>query len=250
MLLFWAFLFPTNAQAIDKLVVATGEWAPYLSEDLPHGGFATRICTAAFALAGIEVTYKYLPWKRSYLATQSMKYDATLGWHKTPEREKTFLFSEPILSETTYFYYRKDAHLPTKTVADLKGKTVGVTLGYANTAILRPIVERHGGTIDIAPNDVSNLKKLVKGRIHLFPCSEIVFNSLAKTHLRAEELELLERSKDAYYVGDHHFIVSRKHPNALEIIDKFDKGLKLLKESGLYNHYWEESLEERYLPMQ
>lgn len=56
----------TTAHARDHVVLSNGEWAPYLSENLPHYGAASHIVQAAFAAVDVEVRYEFYPWKRSY----------------------------------------------------------------------------------------------------------------------------------------------------------------------------------------
>ena len=49
----------------EKITLANGEWAPYLSENLKHYGYISRIVKEAFEEEGYEVEYVFLPWKRS-----------------------------------------------------------------------------------------------------------------------------------------------------------------------------------------
>ena len=52
---------------------------------------------ARFALEGITVHYKYLSWKRGYAQAQKGATDGTLVWSRSPEREQSFYFSDPIV---------------------------------------------------------------------------------------------------------------------------------------------------------
>ncbi len=82
--------------ANETVQVANGEWLPYHSEKAAHYGAGSRIVTEAFALEGIKVKWKFFPWQRGYMYTIYGKVNASIGWIKTPKREKEVLFSDPV----------------------------------------------------------------------------------------------------------------------------------------------------------
>lgn len=95
-------LSPAVAQ--ETLVIAVGDWPPYLSDTLPHQGTAARIIREAFAVEGYRVRFEFLPWARAYKDTGAGKYDGTAVWLKTPERKKRFITATPWSSKSTFFF--------------------------------------------------------------------------------------------------------------------------------------------------
>ncbi|MDG3085119.1 hypothetical protein P7F88_02995 [Vibrio hannami] len=65
-----------NAQVDWRIVnVTTGEWAPYTSQNLPHGGLANHIVSEAFSAVGIKTNFGFFPWRRSYLYVKNGQDD-------------------------------------------------------------------------------------------------------------------------------------------------------------------------------
>ena len=60
------FALVANLSFAEKITLANGEWAPYLSKGLKHSGYMSHIVSEAFAEEGIEVEYVFLPWKRGF----------------------------------------------------------------------------------------------------------------------------------------------------------------------------------------
>ena len=87
--------------------IANGEWPPYTSSKLKHGGFLTHIVKEAFETQGYTVQFSYLSWNRGFEMTRLGFFDSTIGWTKNKEREKHFFFSEPIFNKWQH-QMRKD----------------------------------------------------------------------------------------------------------------------------------------------
>lgn len=65
LLLLLCILLLASASTAESVRLTNGEWPPYLGENLPHQGVASRIAAEAFALRGIEVQWEFHPWARS-----------------------------------------------------------------------------------------------------------------------------------------------------------------------------------------
>ena len=66
----------SNTQA-ETVHIATGEYPPWTSTTLPHGGYINHIVASAFALSGIKVEFHYMSWKRALEATRLGQFNAT-----------------------------------------------------------------------------------------------------------------------------------------------------------------------------
>ncbi len=61
-----ALLISVAHARAETLRITNGEWPPFTSQHLPHGGPLSRTVAEAFKQAGIKVEYGFFPWKRSY----------------------------------------------------------------------------------------------------------------------------------------------------------------------------------------
>lgn len=75
-----------------------------------------------------KINIKYYPWKR-VLHNGENGEGIIFGIYKTKEREQIFTFSEPVYADYVYLVTRCDDAFNFKTIADLKGKTIGMSPG-------------------------------------------------------------------------------------------------------------------------
>ena len=76
MILIFVSFSPTLLGA-NTIKISTGHWPPYLSEDLPGGGFVSQIIRESFESEGVDVEFAFLPWSRALAMTKSGKYQAS-----------------------------------------------------------------------------------------------------------------------------------------------------------------------------
>ena len=167
----WAWGIPAQAESI---VVTNGEWPPYFSEAFKYGGVSSRIAREAFAHEGVTMDYIFLPWKRSLEMTRHGTYDGALGWREDPDRERDFYYSDTIVVVDEVFFHKKGSTFDWQTLDGIGQYRIGGTLSYSHVNVLKSVIEKHGGTLDIAATDESNFFKLLEGRIDLFPCAKEV----------------------------------------------------------------------------
>lgn len=243
--IFFCFAIPAKAETI---TLSTGEWPPFLSEEFKFGGMGTRIATEAFQRVGIDVKYQYLPWKRAYDVARHGDVTGSLAWRKTPKREKTFYFSEPLFSENTVFFHKKSLDFDWNELADVGKHVVGLTLGYTTMESILPLVESQGGRADIAPSDQSNFQKLVSGRIEVFPCSQEVGYYLLKSKFPPGIADSITYHPKVLLESPLYLMIAKSIPGGREIMDRFNEGVRQLREEGLIDFYREESIQGKYLP--
>ncbi len=122
-----------------------------------------------------------MPWKRSLDSVLADSHKGSVGWRKTPEREKLFSYTDSLFNSEVVFFHRMGTRFDWQEIDDVGHLKVGVTLGYLAEKDLGPVTRRNGGKLDVAPTDVSNLLKLIDGRIDIFPCSKEVCYYLLRT---------------------------------------------------------------------
>ena len=235
------FLFePVSAGAGERVLLTSGEWPPYYSEHLPHGGIANQIGAESFALAGSPVEFEFLPWKRAQETALYGPAIGSAGWIKSSESERDFVLSDPLFESMRMFFYRKDGGFTWKTREDLKDLRVAVTLGSAKEIHLEGVQAKGKGRMDIARTYASGMKKLIHGRVDVYICNVAVGLYVLNKQIPKEDAALITYDDQPFMVETNHLIISRRVKEARALMDRFNQGLRQLKESGRYDELFEE----------
>ncbi|SLM31964.1 putative ABC-type amino acid transport/signal transduction systems, periplasmic component/domain [Desulfamplus magnetovallimortis] len=222
----------SNISANETVRLAIGDWAPYTSETDPDGKLLEEVVTEAFKAEGIDVEYAYYPWKRSYVNVEKGKYDGTFPWNKTEERENEFYFhKESLIKDPGVYFHLKSKDFDWNTIEDLKKYKVGVTIGYKQEETYK----EHGIVADTVPDEQMNFKKMLVGRIDVYQTSKVVGYATINKLFPPEEAKLFTNHPKAVEESEYYILFSKKTPNGQHFADKFDSGLKKIKESGLYD---------------
>lgn len=231
-------LFAQSAVS-QTITVATTEYSPFTSKDATHGGFVNRVIKEAFRRKGIDTSFKYLPWKRALEASKNCKFDALSFSFENPEREKDFVFSEPLSDHREVFFYIKSTNPPKwDTLSDLAGFSIGATRGYTYTEEFWAAAESKSLNIHVASTDEKNFKKLASKRIDLFPMDEITGWNLLTNELPVMK-DSLATSEKALRSTSGHLIFARKCEAHATNVSTFNEGLQEMKNDGAYNRYLE-----------
>lgn len=224
------------AQIPGKAVrIANGNWAPFTGPDLPGQGCDSQVVSEAFALEGIRVEYSFFPWARSYLLSENGVMDGTLEWEGTSAQQAThFVSSDAISKQQWVFFHRKDRVFTWNRLDDLAGKRIGLTIGYAYSDALAAMQQQHPAMFTEATSDLLNLRKLLSGRIDLFPMEKAVGRYLIETELTPEEQTQLTDHPKSLADFSPRLLLSRAIPENNQRILQFNRGMQRLKESGRY----------------
>ncbi|BBE32083.1 ABC transporter substrate-binding protein [Tepiditoga spiralis] len=226
--------------------MTNGEWAPYLSEKLKYYGFFSRVVTDSFKNVGIKVEYGFFPWKRSYVLAENGSWDGSLGWSRNEEREKSFYYSDPVIELKDFLFYKKDKKIKFESYEDLRGKTIGIVIGYYYGKEFEKAQKAGIFKVDQSTSDEINLKKLLAGRIDCTILTYDIAMDILKNKFKKEEIEQITNTKKPTKVSPYYLILNKKDKNNENIIKLFNKGLKQLKESGKYDQYLKEMYEGKY----
>ena len=211
---------------------AEDDWAPYSSAaDGKPVGFAVDLVRAAWAAAGVPVELVSLPYARCmkqvdrgvlagcFDTLRDVKTEPQYRWHQQP------LFKARI---GIYGRTSPERGRPPLTIESLRGKRIGTTHGYdygvafdADKSMLR----------DVAPSDLSSLRKLVAGRVDYALVYDRVANQIAKNHTTlGKGFEL-----QGILVEPHiNISFARNYPGIERIVSQFDEGLAIIRRSGEY----------------
>lgn len=224
--------------AANTIRVTSGEWPPYLSQRLPQGGYATQITTEAFALVGMDLEVGYYPWKRSYkYATDGSDRDnnswhGSLVWSKNQTREQDFYYSDSIFSEEEVLFHLKDSPLNWHDISDLTGKTIGGSLAaYPN---LEKSAKDGLITFHVSGEPHALLKRLFHHKMDAVAINKRVALYYLDNYFSPSEKKLFAYSPTVLKLRQYHLILSKTNPENKLVIERFNLGLKKLKENGRY----------------
>ncbi len=219
------------AQSVPALTVVAKIEPPYFSRKMPQEGLSAAIVYVALKRAGYTATFSFESWPRAYEGAQLGVYDVVGSIWYTEERNKEFAFSDAYLFHEIKFIKRKvDKEISYRKLDDLDGMLVGTLKNYAygeeflsSKKIIR-LPENHL---------LQNLLKLSQGQIDLTLADARKIRYEINEYMRgsAKDLEILP---EPLIRRGTHIAVSRSNPKHKQIIERFNKAIKTMKQDGSY----------------
>lgn len=231
-LFLWLLLWSCAGYGATSLVLTTGEYPPYCSQQLKHQGLIPHIITSAFAKEGITVRFDFYPWKRAYRLSEEGVVDGTAHWYESAERRKTHLYSDPILAETYVWFYLKSAPLEWQEFRDLAPRALVAISGYTYNEAFYKAVKSVPLNVQFVTRLRQSFDLILSGRADLtLENLDVGFYSLRQFY-PASTVDLFTTHSKPVMRVEGHLLISRKRPDAAELIARFNQGLKALRESG------------------
>lgn len=221
----------------ESIRLTNGEWPPYTSEKLKHYGMFSRIVTEAFSIENIAVEYEFYPWKRSYHLAKSGEFDGSIAWADTNDRQEDFYFSNSVISVDKVFFHLKSFSFDWDSINDLKQYRIGGTLGYTYGEAFDKAVKNKDIYVQYITHDIQNIKKLMSGKIEIFPMEINVGYELIKTELDKKNVSLITHHHKPVVQTSTCVVISKKigKQRAQKLIAAFNRGLQELKNNGRYD---------------
>lgn len=215
-----------------SLKLVTGEYPPFTGQTLEHFGASTEVVSAVLEQAGLKAEYQFEPWKRGYHMVKNHVVMGTFPYAITPERAKEMLFSEPINYVENRFFY-KSTHIRDVpfdwTVERMQHYKIGVPLGYATKEYL----ESMGLNPMVFSNEDELFMALERGDVDFAAFSEIPGWAFIRKHF-GRHVRLFAAMEKPFSQDKLHMMVSKKDPEAVIFLKKFNSGLKKIRKSGIY----------------
>ncbi len=232
--IFFAFLVllaSTMSFAGEKTITAVADpWPPFVDPSHPKEGISLEIVRSAFKTQGYEVKMEYVPWARAIKGVKDGKYDILPNTWVTEERKGFLMYSDPYAANNIKFVKRKDDPFEFNGLQSLTGKKIGTVRGYGYGT---EFLSSTNFTRDDSNNIMQNVMKLIKKRVDLTLDDEIVARmTIAKDN--PEYLEQVSFTENSLSSNDLHITSGFKNPRHKEIINSFNKGLKVIKGNGVY----------------
>lgn len=220
-----------------EVILTNGEWPPYLGQQLPHYGVASRIVAEAFALEGVEVHWEFYPWARALQMAERGQRVGTAVWTHSPEREQRFFISEPVVESAYHFFHRKDRAFDWQRLDDLRGLRICGTLGYNYGEPFQQAERDKRLQVRRLPSDELCFRQLLAGRIDVFPMDKVVGFAMLHEHFSAADRAQLSVHPRALRSDPLHLLLSREVPGNAELMVRFNHGLAQLRDSGKVAQY-------------
>ncbi|POZ60761.1 substrate-binding periplasmic protein [Chromobacterium alticapitis] len=227
----WALGSP-DARAETTLELVTGEWPPYVSQSLPQDGVFSQIMRQAFQRAGYQVHITYLSWLQDEAQIRAGKAVAAFPYRPTPERQKEFDFSPPLMRTSSYlFYYKPNMPHPPQafqSLDDLRGYRIAIQLGYWYL----PLFQQHKLNTLLTSDEVNALRQLQKGHLDLAPMALERGLYLIHTTLPAHEKEFGYLPAPLDKETPLSLMFSRSYPQVERIREDFARALEQMEKDG------------------
>ncbi len=215
--------------AAETLTIVSEAWPPYLmEEDGGASGVDYEVMAAVFDRMGVDFEFKFYPWNRCMAMLKEKEADGILAVGYNEERAEFLYYPDEAVSvSANILLYDKFKGSNAESLADLSGKTVGVTPGYS-----------YDDDFDAADNFArdatesfsANIRKLLAGRIDYFIVDEAV--GLYQT----SEMGVSGRVNVAElrYSGGGNFVAFSKKAGHDQLAERFSRELLAFKDTSDY----------------
>ena len=229
-----ALFFGGWTLSAEKVILATGEWEPLTSENLPGYGCFTELVSAAFQEVGLSPEYRFFPWVRAEAELESGRVFGIFPYTTTAERKAKYDYSDTIMYSTYKFFYYLPAgkikpNLTWEKLSELKSYVLGGNPGYWYDKVFRD----NGLQVDYVYTEEQNLSKLVAGRVDLVPQEEIVGWQLIR-RLYPKDVDKFATVAQALQQSELSVMISRAYPKSASLRAQLNLGLKKIRQNGIY----------------
>jgi polar amino acid transport system substrate-binding protein len=221
--------FSLHAADTVSVVVDSGNPPFMYAKDSKAAGLYPTLLGKIFQRADIQAEFKAYPWKR--VLSLGEKGKAGIGGiYKNNERLKIYDYSEPIFSEKLVLYINKEKAFSYNSVEDLKGKKIGVVLGWSYGKEFDEARKNNLFTVEEIPEDLTNFKKLAAGRIDCLIAIELA----GQTIIKDENMQNVIVPAETPIAVNDTYLVFSKAAKKKDILDKFNGALAQMKGDGSY----------------
>jgi polar amino acid transport system substrate-binding protein len=231
-------LCPT-VKAAEKVAITAFNYPPYMDEALPGNGLFCELAYEAYRSAGVDVSFKFFPLKRSTEYVKRGQELAQLGtvWN-FPEASRKDLQPVPMFYYRVVGFYLKDRfeEIHFKRLKDLRGYRLGVIAGSSDEAILKKDKR-------LKIEAVSSMAQMFQ-KLYLANRQDIVFavELSGLSFIRKQypgDMDRWVMTQDAVQGLRGDIVFSKKYPDAAKYIAKFKAGFGIIRENGTYQRVFE-----------
>ena len=239
-LLILLLCFSTFAvQSKETIYISSGEWPPFLGQELQQEGLISHIVREAFASVDIDVVYGYFPWKRSYNyavrgeGAHKDRWHATAVWYYSPKREKELNYSDVVYEADEVLFYLKSNPIKWHEDSDLKGKRIGGT-EYSPYPHLESLEDKGIVKIVRSGGDDVQMQRLFHRNVDAVSViKEVGFYYVAKK-LTITDLGQVAFIDNKQYKRYLYLLFSTRLEENERLLKEFNRGLRIIRSNGRY----------------
>lgn len=234
--IFFLSFAPLNAEP-KKIVAATdATWPPMEFEDENKvlTGFSIEYMKSVAKEAGLEVSFKNVPWESIFALLKADKIDIVCASVSiTEERKKNFDFSQPYFNVTQSLVVKKDD--TASSMQDVQDKTLGAQ--FSTTGL--KAIQKAKIKIKAYENMPDAFDALKEGKIDGIVCDSPV--ATYYSHKAEKYKDLFKVVSELKDIEEEHyaFVVNKGNTELLEVINK---GISTVKAKGI-----DKELENKWL---
>lgn len=220
----------TLAEKPVTLRLGGDRWPPF-TEVEGKSRDAINLVESGLLRSGLRSTFSIVSWNDVLKQLATGQLDGGVAMWKTPEREEFLVFSRPYLENRLVLVARRGANVSVASVAELAGKRLAITGGYA-----------YGDAVTAAPsvklvpleNDAACLRAVLEGRADYLLLDELMVRHLFDEYADKAQ-KLLAVGEVPIVARELHLALRKSLPRAAEIIAAFDRSVERMIQDGTYN---------------
>lgn len=220
----------TAEQPLETVIIAVGEWPPFLSKNMSDYGTVGSKIQKAFKAANIQTQFIFMPWKRSYMEAKNGKAQATGIWLKNKNREESFYYSVPVMKETHVFFHLKSTQIKNTTIKNLCKYKFGGILGFSYGEALTKAEEEGELLMERISDDVHNFKKLLQGRIDIYPQEISVGFYILNKYFDKIDINRITYYPTPFMTRQSYLLFPKKNKQSAELLNIFNDAFQALNE--------------------
>lgn len=224
--------FPAWALAQQELTVFVADNLPpkmFLGKNGHPTGFMTELTEEIVRRAGFTPRVVSMPWVAAVKSAAEGKGFIT-NLSKNPEREKNFLFSDPIYEDRVLIVSLKKSRIEANGLAELKGRKVGllrgVSYGEAFERDLKGVVAEPDDGVE------QRVRRLISQRID----AAIISGGFASVRYNAElsgvPLVNFKVHSTPLAIDHNHIAITKTRADAAATIEKLNAAIAAVKADG------------------
>ncbi|THB77222.1 MAG: hypothetical protein D3926_15970 [Desulfobacteraceae bacterium] len=227
--------------------IATGVYPPWVSEDVPHGGYVNHIIVEAFGRKGYTVSFHYYPWERAYNMARQGRHHATSFWADSPETRKKhaayFFKSEPVMyAKVVFFHLKENPMQPWQTLGDLKGYRIGTMIGETSTQILK----QHGLVVHDVGKAGQVFSMILNRRLDIFPLELLTGLDILYYQFGPDQSTLFSYDPKPMFETPASLLFSKDHQQGDRLVAVFNQGLAQLEQEGVRRKLYQDLVAGKY----
>lgn len=231
---------PQRRESIDlnTVLLVTGEYAPYTTEQAENKGFFTELVEAALKENDISYRIEFYPWARCSEMVENGEAWATFPYTSMEKLPGNIEFSKSVYPSNHLFYYYKGNGKINKEILEynqISDFSERYVFGGSNDYWYgnKQSVEEQGVEVEWANDTVGLVKMLHSSRIDFLIEDELVCDDIIH-RLYPDEVNMFVKLPKVAKNVNYHLVISKEYPNTDEIKEQFNNGILELMANGRY----------------